>query len=277
MSDKSAPNPSVEAILHAIIPYKYVDHTHADAIVTLTNSKAGLDTIKRLYKNYLIVPYVMPGFILAKEVYKLSKSIKWEDIKGIILLKHGIFTFANSAKESYDNMIQAVTKAELEINKPPFDLDKLQDYMSQKRGFKVSMNINTSYSAKAFSTLKEPHRFGILTPEHIIRTKRYPVLLEKDFKNEIDEYISEYISYFNRHKSNEIMLNPAPNWAVVRDYGIITFGKDNKECNIIEDIAMHTIEAIFNAQKYGGFDSLNESECFKMEYWELEQAKLKAK
>ncbi len=277
MSDKKAPNPSVEAILHAIIPFKYVDHTHADAIVTLSNSKDGQKVLKKLFSDFLIVPYVMPGFILAKKVYQMSKDLEWEKLGGIILLNHGVFTFGDDSKSSYDKMIEAVTKAQLEINKPPFDIALLKNYISEKKGYEVSIKINNSYMAKEFSKLENPHRFGILTPEHILRTKRFPVFLESDFKKEIDEFIKEYKEYFNKYKKDEIMINPAPNWAVVKEYGIITFGKDDKECKIIEDIVLHTIEAIFDARAYGGYESISQEECFKMEYWELEQAKLKAK
>ena len=91
MKDKNAPNPSVEAILHAIIPFKYVDHTHADAIVTLSNSKEGAKILEKVFRNFLIVPYVMPGFILAKTVYQMAKHKSWDELDGIILLKHGIF------------------------------------------------------------------------------------------------------------------------------------------------------------------------------------------
>jgi rhamnose utilization protein RhaD (predicted bifunctional aldolase and dehydrogenase) len=124
--------------------------------------------------------------------------------------------------------------------------------------------------------LPNPHKFGILTPEHVLRTKRYPLYLDDDkIKEKINLYIKEYETYFNKYKKDETMLNPAPNWAVVKDYGIITFGKDDNECKAIEDIVLHTIEAIFKAQKFGGFESINEAETFAMEYWELEQAKLK--
>ena len=75
MIDKSAPNPSVEAILHAIIPFKFVDHTHADAVVTISNNVNGIENIKKVYPNFLIVPYVMPGFILAHTIYEMTKDL----------------------------------------------------------------------------------------------------------------------------------------------------------------------------------------------------------
>jgi rhamnose utilization protein RhaD (predicted bifunctional aldolase and dehydrogenase) len=113
MVEPLAPNPSVEAILHAIIPFKYVDHTHSDAIVTITNTKNPKAKIKKIYgKNMLIIPYIMPGFVLAKLVYDMTKNINWDKLDGMILLNHGLFTFDNDAKKSYEKTIKLVDKAE---------------------------------------------------------------------------------------------------------------------------------------------------------------------
>ncbi len=113
MLDPSAPNPSVEAILHAIIPFKFVDHTHADSVVTISNTEGGENKLREIYgENMLIIPYVMPGFDLAKLVYEATKEVDWEKLEGIILLNHGIFTFDNSAKISYEKMINHISSAE---------------------------------------------------------------------------------------------------------------------------------------------------------------------
>ena len=113
MTNPSAPNPSVEAILHAIIPYRFVDHTHADAVVSISNTPNGRERIEELYgKDHLIVPYIMPGFVLAREVFLRTQNINWNSIKGIVLMHHGIFTFHDEARTSYENMIAAVTLAE---------------------------------------------------------------------------------------------------------------------------------------------------------------------
>ena len=124
MIDKSAPNPSVEAILHAIIPFKYVDHTHADAVVTISNSTTGIENIKKIYPNFLIVPYVMPGFILARTIYEMTEDLNWEKCEGIILHNHGIFTFDDDPKISYDKMIDAVSLAEEFLEKEAIYRDK---------------------------------------------------------------------------------------------------------------------------------------------------------
>ena len=113
LTDSSAPSPSVETILHAALPFKFVDHTHADAVVTITNTANGVERINEIYgESVVIIPYVMPGFDLAKEVVKIFSEQFSEKTEGMILMNHGIFTFGNSAKESYDRMIKLVSKAE---------------------------------------------------------------------------------------------------------------------------------------------------------------------
>ncbi len=290
MIDKSAPNPSVEAILHAIIPFKYVDHTHADAVVTISNSKSGLENIEKLYPNFLIVPYVMPGFILAQKIYEMSKDIDWNKCEGIILHNHGIFTFDDDPKVSYEKMIAAVTLAEefLDKNAPlslekfiprnTIDTDELQAIISEKKGFEVVLKINQSPLALHYASQRDLKTFatrGVLTPEHIIRTKRVPVIIEDNITSTVETYIESYKEYFNTYSKDEICLNPSPNYAVVKNYGVISFGKNEKEANIIDDVISHTMRAVLRADMLGGYKSISLKDGFDMEYWELEQAKLK--
>ena len=291
MIDKSAPNPSVEAILHAIIPFKFVDHTHADAIVTISNSKDGSKLIKQLYPDFLIVPYVMPGFILARTIYELTKEFDWSTCKGIILHNHGIFTFDNDAKRSYDKMIEAVNTAELFLEKnakidieplhvtAKTDIQKLKKLIEKEKGHKVSIYINQTPLALFYASQQNLSSFatrGILTPEHIIRTKRVPLVIEdENLESAIENFKENYINYFDEFSKNEICLNPAPNYAVIKNFGVVTFGKDEKEANILNDIVEHTMLAVLRADKLGGYRGISLKDCFDMEYWELEQAKLK--
>lgn len=288
MIDKSAPNPSVEAILHAIIPFKFVDHTHADAVVTISNSVSGIENIKKVFPNFLIIPYVMPGFILAKKIYEMTRDFDWSKCEGIILHNHGIFTFDDDAKKSYDKMIDAVSLAESFLNEnakveipkleaKSFNVEKLQELISKEKGFEVSVNINQSPLAIYYSTLEnEKITRGVLTPEHIIRTKRVPLILEdENIEKAIELYKKEYLAYFNSFAKDEIALNPSPNYAVIKDFGVVSFGKNQKEADIINDIITHTMNAVLKADILGGYQSISLKDSFEMEYWELEQAKLK--
>lgn len=291
MIDKSAPNPSVEAILHAIIPFKYVDHTHSDAVVTISNTDNGLENINEVYPNYLVIPYVMPGFILAQTIYNELKNINWDTCEGIILLNHGIFTFDNDPKISYEKMIEGVSKAEdfldknaslvLEKYMPRADLniDKLQQLISKEKGYDVFVKVNQSPLALHYASarnMKDIATRGVLTPEHIIRTKRNPMIIENsNIQKAIDFFEEEYLEYYSQFTSNEIMINSTPNWAVVKNYGTVSFGKNEKEASIIEDINNHTMKAVLKADMLGGYKSISLADSFDMEYWELEQAKLK--
>lgn len=288
MIDKNAPNPSVEAILHAIIPFKFVDHTHADAVVTISNSETGIDNIKKVFPNFLVVPYVMPGFILAQKIYEMSREIDWKTCEGIILHNHGIFTFDDDAKKSYDKMINAVTKAEEFLEKnasyelknleiKDFDTQALLELISKEKATDIVCKVNQTPLALYYSSLdKKSITRGVLTPEHIIRTKRVPLVIEdENIQKAIDEYKTSYKNYFDKFTKNEIMLNPAPNYAIVKDFGLITFGKNEKEANILDDIVSHTMNAVLQADKLGGYKSISLADSFEMEYWELEQAKLK--
>lgn len=291
MIDKSAPTPSVEAILHAIIPFKVVDHTHADAIVTISNSKHGTEHIVTLFPNFLIIPYVMPGFILARKIYEMTQDFDWESCEGIILHHHGIFTFDDDAKKSYDKMIAAVSLAEdfLAENAPihlarsdvnmEVDLEKLHMLVSKAKGYDTVMKLNNSALAKYYASQCDLANFatrGVLTPEHIIRTKRIPLVLENDdIEGALNTYMDAYTKYFETFSSDEICLNHAPNYAVIKNFGVLLFGKNEKEVTVMNDIVEHTMMAVLRADKLGGYESIGIKDSFEMEYWELEQAKLR--
>ncbi|OIP05553.1 MAG: short-chain dehydrogenase [Bacteroidetes bacterium CG2_30_32_10] len=294
MTNPSAPNASIEAILHAVIPFKFVDHTHADAVVTITNTPKGEEIIKELYgENMLIVPYVMPGFVLAKEIYNLTRGVDWNKLEGMILLNHGVFTFDDDAKASYDKMIEIVTKAENYLAKnatkqleakntksiDALEIAKIRRSISKLMKKPVLSKLDHSETSVAFSQLPnvaEITNRGTLTPDHIIRTKRIPVVIKGNFEEAIQNYANEYQNYFNEFNTGNLTcLDLAPRWALLPDYGTLSFGTTVKNCNIINDIAQHTIKAIYQAEQLGGFTALPKHDLFEMEYWELEQMKLK--
>ena len=283
MIDSTAPNPSVEAILHAIIPFKVVDHTHADAIVTISNSKNGTNLIDELFPNFLIIPYVMPGFILAQKIYEMTQNdFDWDACEGIILHNHGIFTFDDDAKRSYDKMIDAVTLAEnfLEEN-AALDLDDIvaKDFDINLLQIDKFMHINQTSLALNYASqenLRASVTRGVLTPEHILRTKRVPLVVEDDdVEDALKHFKVAYETYFLAYKTDEIMLDANPKYAVVKDFGVVSFGKTQKEADVINDVVSHTMMAVMHADKLGGYKSISIPDSFDMEYWELEQAKLK--
>ena len=283
MIDKSAPNPSVEAILHAIIPFKVVDHTHADAVVTISNSKNGQELIETLFPNFLIVPYIMPGFILAQKIYEMTQDdFDWDGCEGIILHNHGIFTFDDDAKKSYDKMIDAVSKAEKFLEKnADISLKTVEAKTFDMSALKIEkfMHINQTPLALHYASqddIRTKVTRGVLTPEHIIRTKRIPLVIEDDeVADALKHFKVAYEAYFNAYKNDEIMLGTHPKYAVIKNVGVVSFGKTQKEADVINDVVTHTMMAVLRADKLGGYRSISIPDSFAMEYWELEQAKLK--
>lgn len=302
MTDPYAPNPSVEAILHAIIPFKYVDHTHADAAVTLTNTPDGEARIRALYgERVLVVPYTMPGFVLAKVIWEMTQDIDWSSLDGMVLMSHGVFSFADDARSSYENMIRLVTQAEEALAEEGASvatdtiardgnassdlrqLAALRRAVSQARGSAGVARWNTSLEAVGFSGLSNVEDIatrGPLTPDHVIRTKRVPLVLRAESEAAMsqccEDYFDDYRAYFDRNTSGDLTcLDPAPRWAVWPGRGTLAFGANVKEADIIADISAHTVAAIQRAECLGGWQALPEKDIFDVEYWDLEQAKLR--
>ena len=293
MLDPHAPNPSVEAILHAIIPFAFVDHTHADAVVTLSNTADGEARLRQIYgDSVLILPYVMPGFVLARQVYAMTASVDWSTLKGIILLHHGLFSFADSACQAYGDMIELVTMAENHLaehapltvaTSAPASLDlkalsAMRRAVSQARGCAVLAQLNASPEAVDFSARANAAAIagrGPLTPDHVIRTKRTAMVIADDVEVSVQSFVDDYLAYFKRNDAAALTcLDPAPRWALWPRRGALAFGTTPGECGIIADISRHTMQAIARAEELGGWQTLPEQDIFDLEYWELEQAKL---
>jgi len=293
LRNPDAPNPSIEAILHAIVPFAFVDHTHTDAIVTISNTPNGKKTLQQIYGDkVLLIDYVMPGFILSKEIYAKTQGVDWSTLEGIILLNHGLFTFDDDAKKSYEKHIALVTKAEEYIAEHTVlpsrcdtkheisqdYIDALTDEVSKLRGSPVTTIILDTPEACTLSllpTLENILAEGELTPEHVIRIKPFPAVISGDINYSLQGFIDQYRHYFENNASSEhICLDLAPRYAIIKDFGALVFGKDEKEANIIKDIVSHNIKAMLIGEQLGGWKSLKQSDIFAMEYWELEQAKL---
>ena len=297
MTNPNSPSPSIEAILHALIPCKFVDHTHTDAVVALSNSPEGKEILEALYgKTVLILPYIMPGFVLATQVYEATKEIDWANLEGIVLMHHGLFTFNDDAKESYDKMIELVTKAEDHL-KSIGAFDKLAeavyqpssaDYLSLAQArqaaslhHKAPMLASWKMDSKnvGFSSLENIDDIatrGPLTPDHTLQTKRTPAILADNPSEGVNTFAEDYLKYFEKNNDGSLScLDPAPRYAVWKGKGTVVFSANTKKKKIISDMVEHTIRAIQWGEALGGWTVLSEEEIFELEYWELEQAKLK--
>ncbi|HBJ84765.1 MAG TPA: bifunctional aldolase/short-chain dehydrogenase [Verrucomicrobiales bacterium] len=299
MTNPNSPAASIEAILHAILPFRFVDHSHANAISALTCAADGEARTKELFgKRVLVLPYVMPGFVLAKQVHEVLQKtdLRKEGIEGIVLLKHGLFTFADDAKASYEKHIELVTMAEehlagragvspatseagiLHAQEDLLSLAKLRHAVSKVRGFPQIARLNASPEAVGYTSLPNVATFGTrgpLTPDHSIRTKRAPAFIGEDIEASVQKFADDYAAYFNRHAKSQTMLDAAPRFAIWPGKGIVSFGDTLKDAKIVFDIAESTAATVQLGESIGGWEPLPEKDIFEIEYWDLEQAKLR--
>jgi rhamnose utilization protein RhaD (predicted bifunctional aldolase and dehydrogenase)/NAD(P)-dependent dehydrogenase (short-subunit alcohol dehydrogenase family) len=283
------PAPSVEAILHALIPAKFVDHTHADAVVTITNTPAGAATVREVYDNrVLVVPYVMPGFKLARLFAEMLPSAG--DVDGAVLMNHGIFTWGDTAKESYDRMIELVQLADRHVagrRRPwpvapaaparpdPLDRARLRRAVSAAAGRPMVLQGQTDDEVMGFvahPALAEISQRGTVTPDHVIRTKPWPLL-----GRDVEAYVRRYGEYFERHRGDRNLkrLDPAPRVILDPQLGMSCAGGTPREAAVAADIYRHTMKVILDAEALGGYQPATITDLFDVEYWDLEQAKLR--
>lgn len=294
LSSVNAPSPSVETLLHAILPHTYVDHTHADAINAISNSKHGASILQEIYgKDVLLIPYALPGFLLAKEVWRFKNELKEGQYKAMILMNHGVVTFANEAEESYTNMIMLVSQAEdylksqnaqqLATAHATPDLLKLASIrkeVSKICKHAVLATLDSSPEACGFASLANVEDLatrGPLTSDHLIRTRAFPAILHEGTEQEILDFTTRYQEYLKCHlDSEQSTLNTAPKWGVWSNNGLLSFGESVEETQIIADITKHTATAIQRAESIGGWAPVNEQHQFEAEYLPSQQAKLTA-
>jgi rhamnose utilization protein RhaD (predicted bifunctional aldolase and dehydrogenase)/NAD(P)-dependent dehydrogenase (short-subunit alcohol dehydrogenase family) len=310
--DSSAPNPSVETLLHAFLPHKYIDHTHAIAVLSVSDQPDGDARCRDLYgKRMGHVPYIMPGFQLAKKAAEVFESDP--SVEGLILEKHGIFTFGDSAREAYERMIEKVTLAEEMLQKKrkpvflpaalPARCAKASEVAPILRGIlahcdkpgtlhRMVLDFRTSDLILNYVNGKDVARYsqvGTVTPDHTIRTKNWPVVVPAPdsadmatFRRETSEafarFTARYHEYFAKHNAHQepkkIELDPVPRVILVPGLGLFGVGAGKSAAKIASDIAESTIQTITDAEALGTYECVSERDLFDMEYWSLEQAKL---
>ena len=304
-----SPNPSVETFLHAFLPFKYVDHTHADAVLNVTNRPNGLNFCKKIFRdNVGIVPYIMPGFLLAKKVREIYS--KNPDVNCLILMNHGIFTFGSTAKESYDLMIKYVSQAEKAIKK--LKIKKVKQIVNfstkyncheispiirgllteKKTDQKFIVNYRLNKHIKYFMNGKDVKTYsskGTITPDHVIRVKPFPLIISpkkssslSDFQHlaekEIKSFRKKYLSYFNQNKSKakgkKTMLDTSPRIVFVQNIGMFSIGTNSKAAKIAGDLAEANAKVISSVEETSKYQTITKKDIFDIEYWSLEQAKI---
>jgi rhamnose utilization protein RhaD (predicted bifunctional aldolase and dehydrogenase)/NAD(P)-dependent dehydrogenase (short-subunit alcohol dehydrogenase family) len=312
--DPAAPNPSVETLLHAFLPGKFIDHTHATAVLSLADQPEGEKLCREVYGARLgVVPYIMPGFDLAKKAARVFEADP--KVEGLVLLKHGIFTFGETAQEAYERMIAAVTSAEERLARgrrnlfPAVVLPRrlapvaeiapilrgacgLKDDKIEGAWRRLVLEFRAGPAVLNYVNGKELSRYsqlGPVTPDHTIRTKNLPLLLpapdaanmaqfRKDTVEAAKGFIDRYKAYFSRHNARaepkKRALDPLPRVLLVPGVGLFGMGRSKQDARVASDIAENAIAVITDAEAVGRFESLPEKDLFEMEYWSLEQAKL---
>ena len=314
--DPQAPSPSVEMLLHAFMPAEFIDHTHATAVLSLIDQPNAEALCAEVFGGRLgFVPYLMPGFGLAKKAAAVFDTNRL--VEGLILDKHGLFTFGGDAREAYERMIEMVTLAEQRLatnRKPVFASAQLPQQIAPAadvapilRGAcslrdaggegahqRMILEFRTGDAIINYVNGHDVARYagtGVITPDHVIRNKSRPLIVPApqagsldDFKSAAhrcaQQFITDYKAYFARHQarvSGAVMHDPLPRVVLVPGLGLFGMGASAKDARVAADLAEATVEGITDAEAIGQFSSITEADMFDCEYWPLELAKLGAR
>jgi rhamnulose-1-phosphate aldolase/alcohol dehydrogenase len=319
MLDPSGPQPSIETLLHAWLPHKFVDHSHSDAIVALTNTSAGERPIREaLGERVAIVPYVKPGFSLAR----LAAAVFEKDpgVEALVLVHHGLFTFGETAEESYRRHIRLVQAATEYLERRAGSVARparVDASSARGRAARVAPLVRGALAERdddgvtrryvmcwrggervlerlASPQLREWVATGTLTPEHVIRTKAHPLLVEpppadddsawrEAIRGPLDAFRLAYARYFEENAQaaggieRYVRLDDAPRVVLVPGVGLFGVGATPGDAAIAADIAEHTLDGKRWVSGVGSWRALSPAQAFEIEYWSLEQAKLKGR
>jgi len=308
--DTTAPNPSVETLLHAFIGEKFIDHTHATAVLALANQPDARALIARVFGDRVAcVSYVKPGFALAKAAAAAFESRP--GLEGLVLLNHGLFSFGATARQSYERMIDLVGLAEEYIEarsraaspaRRTAERRAAADILPVLRGVLAGGSKGRGPSHWIFDLRATPEVMalvgdprlaewagrGVATPDHVIRTKRHPLVLPTPSadlqawrghaERALGAYIADYDAYFARNADRagggKVQLDPLPRVVAIAGVGLVGLGANAGEAAVAADIAQSWAATLLRAEAIGAFSPLGEADTFDMEYWSLEQAKL---
>jgi rhamnose utilization protein RhaD (predicted bifunctional aldolase and dehydrogenase)/NAD(P)-dependent dehydrogenase (short-subunit alcohol dehydrogenase family) len=314
--DPAAPVPSLELLLHAFIPHAFVDHTHANAVLSLVDQPDSDKLCQEVYDGRVgLVPYVRPGFGLAKAAAQaFDRDPK---VAGLVLDKHGVFTFGATARESYERMIELVSRAEERLRRNrksvfataqmPQHVATCADVAPAIRGAcslrddggegahrRMILEFRAGDAVLNFVNGAELKRYGatgVITPDFTIRTKNWPLILPapeagkpeifaRAVKKAAAAYVEHYRQYFDRHNARfgggKRMVDPLPRVVLVPGLGLFGLGRSAKDARIAADLAEAAVTTITDAEAIGRFKSITEADMFDCEYWPIEQAKLGA-
>ncbi|HKO02739.1 MAG TPA: bifunctional rhamnulose-1-phosphate aldolase/short-chain dehydrogenase [Thermoanaerobaculia bacterium] len=290
--DPAGARPSIETLLHAFLPATSVLHTHADAILAVTNTRGREATVRECFGDRVItVPYRRPGFRLSREVADAFAAKP--DADGLILMNHGLITWGDTAHEAYSRHVALVTKAEvflatrraqpIHVETSPMRPESIAPILRGALGRNRSVILEFDDSADVMQFLARPEvmrisQIGAATPDHLLYSKRFPLVLddfsEKGVAESLEHYVDRYTEFYRAHPSEFAMLEPMPRVILAPGVGMWTAGKDARAARIVRDIYRHTMLIIDDAEAAGGYETLNDEDAFHAEYWPLELYKL---
>ena len=309
MLDPGAPRPSIETLLHGFLPYNSVAHSHADAVVALTNNVDAQQVLQNVYgEDIVVVEYIRPGFLLSK---KVGEAVRGNPrIKGVVLVNHGLFTWGDSCRAAYDTHIDLVTMAEeysrnQATGKTVFGGLVQNPLIAERRrhvAAAVAPTLRGLVSRRSRAVLryddgpgvleyvgsgrgKELSDIGPATPDHLLQTKRKPLWVDvadpedvpallHAIRQGVERYSDEYSEWHHQYSTGEDMLDPYPRVVLVPGVGMWTTGRDYRGALISGDIYHHTIGVIQMAQSVSEYGSLTAKDAFEAEYWPLELYKM---
>ena len=312
--DGAAPAPSLETLLHTFLPHRFIDHTHANAVLALTDQPDGAAMCAGVFGRRVgLVPYVRSGLALAQKAHAVSRADP--DFEGLILLKHGIVTFGDDAKASYARMIELVSLAEARLakgRKRVFAARRVARRIApvstvapilrgltaialdahERRFRHPILAFRSSRRIRAFvdgAKVDDYARRGPATPDHPIRIKPWPLIVAPPVTGKLDaftdraqaaveDYQAAYRAYFARHSRRHAgplsQLDPMPRIVLVPGLGLFGLGETAPDADVAADLAAANVDVITDAEAIGRYRSIGEADIFDVEYWSLEQAKL---
>ncbi len=311
--DASAPTPSIETLLHAFLPHRFIDHSHADAVLTLTNQAEGRRLIREALGDRVgVVPYVPAGFDLAKSVADCYESRP--DIEGIVLIQHGLITFGPDARTAYERHVAIVDSCERFLDdrtkshrltpmfsssdspavlavkaapilrgllaEPTGDEDRpyLRSVVEWRAGDKVLQFVNSSEAA----ALSEA---GPATGDHLIRTGPRPMFvdnpswsdddaLHRQLEGAVKTYREKYADYVTAHGGSADNINSAPRIVLMPGAGAFCWGRTKRDARIAADITEHTLAIKARGHALGPYCAPSAEHLYDMEYRRSQQIKL---
>lgn len=291
--DPSEPSPSVETFLHAFIPFKFVDHTHADSIVAMTNTDLSDEALEKSLGKVVIVPYIQPGFKLARALLERMDEIK--EAEGIVLRKHGLFTYSDDPEESYTKHLEIVTRAEKAIServKGSIFTEKFEkieidpdEFLPRLRGMvsgatRKVLELNTGDLALEIACSSEAEElctYGPTTTDMLIRVKHDFLYVPEPSSIQalVNEYRKKYISEHAQFASSYPIHDPNPSVIILQGFGIVTQASTMREAKIAMDDALHSLVVGAKSRKLGKHEFVTKEQSYAMEYWPFQEAKVK--